>query len=41
MICPSYFEYFEFIGGYTPNVTDENKPYISYALNGGYNVVIS
>ena len=29
------------MGGYTPRVTDLNRPYISYALKGGSKVVIS
>ena len=37
----SSLEYFELIGGYTPRVTALKSPYISSALKGGYNVVIS
>jgi hypothetical protein len=31
IICDNYLEYFEFIGGYMPNVTDFIKPSISSA----------
>lgn len=41
IICPSYLEYLEFIGGYTPKVTDFISPSISSAWNGGSSVVIS